>query len=257
MRGTLGIRLAVSASAAIVAGVLLALPAAANHGPPHVELQDSTQGCNGVLPSSGGNTQMRVVGGTMTPGGTAVFEISYPLNPSSVGKEFTILDCAYINDVATLKYIVSFVPSNASFVLRMTLAVPATRPLVALYCNYVKTTGSPTASQASQRKAGPACFVIRAPQGRPRRPVSRAGRVSRASPASRQIRATRAVRGRPEDRSSCPIRRCPGRPAPLLSAGVPSPLDGIRVGASRVDGNVLVVRLVDGTYLSSGSRPHP
>ena len=32
-----------------------------------------------------------------------------------------------------------------------------------LYCNYVKTTGSPTAPQASQRKAGPACFVIRAP----------------------------------------------------------------------------------------------
>ena len=63
----------------------------------------------------------------VAPGGTAVFEISYPLNPSSVGKEFTILDCAYINDVATLKYIVSFVPSNASFVLRMTLAVPAER----------------------------------------------------------------------------------------------------------------------------------
>jgi hypothetical protein len=165
MRGTLGSRLARSASAAIVAGVLLALPAAANHGPPHVELQDSTQGCNGVLPSSGGNTQMRVVGGTMTPGGTAVFEISYPLNPSSVGKEFTILDCAYINDVATLKYIVSFVPSNASFVLRMTLAVPDDAPVGGLYCNYVKTTGSPTASQASQRKAGPACFVIRAPQG--------------------------------------------------------------------------------------------
>ena len=164
MRGTLGSRLAGSASAAIVAGVLMALPVAADHGPPHVELQDSTQGCQGVLPSSGGNTQMRVVGGTMTPGGTAIFEISYPLNPSSVGKEFTILDCAYINDVATLKYIVSFVPSNASFVLRMTLAVPDDAPVGGLYCNYVKTTAAPTAAQASQRKAGPACFVIRPPQ---------------------------------------------------------------------------------------------
>ena len=71
MRGTFGNRLAVAASAAIVAGVLMAVPVAADHGPPHVELQDSTQGCQGVLPSSGGNTLMRVVGGTMTPGGTA------------------------------------------------------------------------------------------------------------------------------------------------------------------------------------------
>jgi hypothetical protein len=65
--------------------------------------------------------------------------------------------------VATLKYIVSFVPSNQSFVLRMTLGVPADAPVGGLYCNYVKTTGSPTAPQASQRKAGPACFVIRGP----------------------------------------------------------------------------------------------
>ena len=167
MRGTLGKRLAGSASAAIVAGVLLALPAAANHGPPHVELQDSTQGCNGVLPSTGGNTQMRVVGGSMTPGGTAVFEISYPLTPSSVGKEFTILDCAYINDVATLKYIVSFVPSNQSFRLRMTFAIPDDAPVGGRYCNYTKTTASPTAPQASQRKAGPTCFIIRPPSTTP------------------------------------------------------------------------------------------
>ena len=77
----------------------------------------TTQGCNGVLPSNDGNTDMRVVGGTMTPGGTAVFEITYPVTASSVGKEFTILDCAFINDVAELKYIVSFVPSNQSYVL--------------------------------------------------------------------------------------------------------------------------------------------
>lgn len=125
----------------------------------------STQGCNGVLPSNDGNTDMRVVGGSMTPGGTAVFEISYPVNASSVGKEFTILDCAFINDVAELKYIVSFVPSNQSYVLAIELAIPADAPVGGLYCNYVKTTGSPTASQASQRKAGPACFTILPPAG--------------------------------------------------------------------------------------------
>ena len=157
MRGQFGRRLAVSASAAILAGVVLALPATAAD----IELQPGTNGCGGVLPSNDGNTDMRVVGGTLWPGGTAVFEISYPVNPAHIGKEFTILDCAFINDVAALKYIVSFVPSNEFFVLRMTLGVPEDAPVGGQYCNYVKTTGSPTAPQASQRKAGPACFVIR------------------------------------------------------------------------------------------------
>ena len=159
MRGQLGRRLAVSASAAILAGVLITLPAIA--AGPEVVLQPGTSGCGGVLPSNDGNTNMRVVGGSMVPGGTAVFEISYPVTASSIGKEFTILDCAFINDVAALKYIVSFVPSNQSFVLRMTLGVPEDAPVGGQYCNYVKTTGSPTAPQASQRKAGPACFIIR------------------------------------------------------------------------------------------------
>jgi len=151
----------VSASAAVLAAALLAMPVSA--GGAQVELQSGTNGCGGVLPSNDGNTNMRVVGGSMVPGGTAVFEISYPVTASSIGKEFTILDCAFINDVAALKYIVSFVPSNQSFVLRMTLGVPEDAPVGGMYCNYVKTTGSPTAPQASQRKAGPACFVIRAP----------------------------------------------------------------------------------------------
>ena len=132
-------------------------------GDTSVELQPDTKGCNGVLPSNDGNTDMRLVGGTLWPGGTAVFEITYPLNASSLGKEFTILACAFINDVAELKYIVSFVPSNQSFRLRMTFAIPEDAPVGGEYCNYTKTTGSPTAPQASQRKAGPTCFIIRPP----------------------------------------------------------------------------------------------
>ena len=157
-------RLAAPLSAALVAAVLISAPAVATHGGTHVDEQDSTQGCTGVLPSNDGNTDMQVVGGSMTPGGTAIFEIRYPVNPASVGKEFTILDCAFINDVPALKYIISFVPSNEFFTLRLTLAVPEDAPVGGLYCNYVKTTGSPTAAQASQRKAGPACFVIRPPR---------------------------------------------------------------------------------------------
>ena len=150
---------------AVLAATMLVAPASATHGGAHVTLEPGTNGCTGVLPSNDGNTDMRLVGGSMYPGGTAIFEISYPVNAANVGKEFTILDCAYINDVATLKYTVSFVPSNQFFVLSLTLAVPANAPVGGQYCNYVKTTGSPTASQGSQRKAGPACFVIPPPPG--------------------------------------------------------------------------------------------
>ncbi|MEO6349089.1 MAG: hypothetical protein ABIP53_00365 [Candidatus Limnocylindrales bacterium] len=151
-------------STALVVGAMLASTALATHGETHVTLQPDTKGCNGVLPSTDGNTDMRLVGGTLEPGGTAVFEITYPLNASSVGKSFTITACAFINDVATLKYLVSFVPSNQSFVLRMTFAIPDDAPVGGEYCNYAKTTRSPTAAQASQRKAGPACFIIRSPR---------------------------------------------------------------------------------------------
>lgn len=152
---------AVSLATALVGAAMLVSSVVAAD----VELQPDTKGCNGVLPSTNGNTDMRLVGGTLWPGGTAVFEITYPVNASSIGKEFTILACAFINDVASLKYIVSFVPSNQSFRLRMTFAIPDDAPVGGTYCNYTKTTGSPTAPQASQRKAGPTCFIIRQPPG--------------------------------------------------------------------------------------------
>jgi hypothetical protein len=149
--------------AALVGALVLAASVLALDGETSVVLQPDTKGCQGVLPSNDGNTDMRLVGGTLTPGGTAVFEITYPLTPSSLGKQFTILACAYINDVAELKYVVSFVPSNQNFRLRMTFAVPDDAPVGGRYCNYTKTTASPTAPQASQRKAGPTCFIIRPP----------------------------------------------------------------------------------------------
>jgi hypothetical protein len=186
MRRTINRRHLTAIPTALLVVALAAMPAVADHGGPHVDLQAGTNGCGGVLPSNDGNTDMRVVGGTMWPGGTAVFEITYPVNPQHVGKEFTILDCAFINDVAELKYIVSFVPSNEFFVLRMTLGVPDDAPVGGLYCNYVKTTGSPTAPQASQRKAGPACFVIRP------RPTS-------SSPATPGAPRTPGSSGTPDD----------------------------------------------------------
>ncbi|HEX5579456.1 MAG TPA: hypothetical protein VFY43_07310, partial [Candidatus Limnocylindria bacterium] len=58
---------------------------------------------------------------------------------------------------------VTFVPSNQFFTLRFTFAVPQDAPVGGEYCNYTKTTRSPTSPQASQRKAGPTCFIIRPP----------------------------------------------------------------------------------------------
>lgn len=153
------LRLVRSAGVALVATALVVLPVVGAD----VTLQDNTKGCTGVLPSTDGNTDMRLVGGTLTPGGTAIFEITYPLDATDIGKSFTITACAYIDDVATLKYLVTFVPSNQSFVLRMTFAVPVDAPVGGEYCNYAKTTRSPTAAQGSQRKAGPSCFIISPP----------------------------------------------------------------------------------------------
>ena len=188
---------------AVVAASVLVAPVSAVAAP-QVILQPGTSGCTGVLPSNDGNTDMRLVGGTMYPGGTAIFEISYPVNAGNVGKEFTILDCAYINDVAALKYTVSFVPSNQFFVLSLTLAVPIDAPVGGQYCNYVKTTGSPTASQGSQRKAGPACFIIRPPPG------ATFHDSRRSDLASDRRRAPRAGRRRHRISQSCfRTPRCP------------------------------------------------
>jgi hypothetical protein len=182
-------RLARSAPVALAAVIALSFPGgvAADHGT-HVTLEPDTRGCNGVLPSTDGNTDMRFVGGSMQPGSTALYEITYPVNAGSVGKQFTILDCAFIDGVAALRYTVSFVPSNQAYVLTMALAIPASAPVGALYCNYAKTTGSPTASQGSQRKAGPACFTIQAPPrpaqaAAPPPPGGAAGTVATPPPA--------------------------------------------------------------------------
>ena len=177
--------LASFATAALVAGLSIGA-VSATHGGTHVTLEPNTNGCNGVLPSNDGNTDMRFVGGSMQPGSTALFEITYPVNSASVGKQFTILDCAFINGVAALRYTVSFVPSNESYVLVLGLAIPANAPVGGQYCNYVKTTGSPTASQGSQRKAGPACFTILAPPSpaAPAAPGTSSGGATPPAPAS-------------------------------------------------------------------------
>jgi hypothetical protein len=121
----------------------------------------SNGSCNGVLPTPGSeNTDKKLTGGTLAPGGTAEFDISYPVDASDVGKTFTIIDCVYVAGDEYQKYEISFVPNSTSYHLSYALDIPADAPLGEEYCNYAKTTGSPSNSQASNRKAGPACFTI-------------------------------------------------------------------------------------------------
>jgi uncharacterized repeat protein (TIGR01451 family) len=141
----------------------LASPALAAAGDPVVTLEDGVNGCNGVRPTPGSeNTNKRLVGGSLVPGGTATFEISYPVDPADVAGRttFVITDCVFIDGDAALKYSVSFVPNTTDYVLTFDLVIPAGTPIGAEYCNFAKTTAAPSESQASNRKAGPACFVV-------------------------------------------------------------------------------------------------
>jgi hypothetical protein len=58
--------------------------------------QDTTiNGCNGVVSTPGSeNTDKRLIAGSLEPGGTATFEISYPVDPEDVAgrEQFEITD---------------------------------------------------------------------------------------------------------------------------------------------------------------------
>ena len=147
--------------AVLTAGALVWAASPSQAAAPVVTLESGISGCNGVRPTPGSeNTNKRLVSGDLEPGGTVTFEISFPVDPADVGQDFAITDCVFINDVAALKYTVAFVPNNTNFLLTFNLQIPADAPIGAEYCNDAKTTQSPSASPASNRKAGPACFHI-------------------------------------------------------------------------------------------------
>ncbi len=140
--------------------------ASAAEGDPVVTRESGTNGCNGVRPTPGSeNTTKRLdpdYPSDLSPGGVVGYIIDFPTEDSSVsGREtFVITDCVFVNGTAVAKYSVSFVPTAVDFLLRFTVPVPADTPLGAQFCNYAKTTAAPSESQASNRKAGPACFTV-------------------------------------------------------------------------------------------------
>jgi hypothetical protein len=152
--------------ATALAAIMLPLSGVAAAAAPGVTVTQAinTNGCNGVRTTPGSeNTTKRLVGGTLVPGGTAIFEISFPFDPAKLtGQDtFKMTDCVFIAGQAFAKYFITGVPNGQSpFVFQVTVQIPADAELGASYCNYVKTTANPTAPQESNRKAGPACFLI-------------------------------------------------------------------------------------------------
>jgi uncharacterized repeat protein (TIGR01451 family) len=168
----------VGLSIAILTGMLnfLAVPAAAEDSgitvPPGVTVTPGGENCSGVVPTPGSANTLKVLdpgsGQYLNPGGEVGYLISFPTNEANVG-DFEIVDCVLLvpaggapKDYTRVLEEVSFHKVNNSevFELAFTFDIPADVQNGDQICNVAKTTASPSKSPASNRKAGPACFVI-------------------------------------------------------------------------------------------------
>jgi hypothetical protein len=131
---------------------------------PTVTLEDGIEGCMGVRTTPGSeNTTKELVGGTLEPGGSATFRFTFPAevegNPGQ--EEWKLTDCVFINDEPQQKYTVTTLENDVSpVIIEFTLTIPEDTEIGDEFCNYAKTTETPSDPQASNRKAGPACFII-------------------------------------------------------------------------------------------------
>lgn len=129
-----------------------------------VTLEEGVAGCMGVRTTPGSeNTTKELVGGTLEPGGTAVFRFTFPAeaggNPGQ--EEWELTDCVFLNDTPIQKYTVTALSNDVSpVIIQFALTIPSDAPIGSEYCNYAKTTQTPSDAQASNRKAGPACFIV-------------------------------------------------------------------------------------------------
>lgn len=136
---------------------------------PDVTVEEGVgENCNGIVPTPGSeNTVKTLVGGSLIPGGTAQFKIEYPVDAEHLGDEWEIVDCVLIGNGTDLKDYTeiakatfSGVINSTAFVLNFTFSIPADAVVGSRICNVAKTTEGPSAPQASNRKAGPACFIL-------------------------------------------------------------------------------------------------
>ena len=167
--------------------VMAVVPAAAiaADGDVTIVQDDNTNGCNGVRTTPGSeNTDKQLIGGTLEPGGTAMFLITYPVDPEDVAgrEEFEITDCVFIEDTAVLKFFISFVPNTDGLRARAHAEHPA------------RCTARGGDLQLREDHRGAVRFAGEQPQGRPgllhrrRRAARREGRRQRRSARRRRLR---------------------------------------------------------------------
>src|SRR5262245_53174815 len=71
--------------------------------PPGVTFTNKTEDCNGIIPTPGSeNTNKTLIGGSLVPGGNAVYQITFPTDPNNVG-DWAIADCVIYGTGADLK----------------------------------------------------------------------------------------------------------------------------------------------------------
>jgi uncharacterized repeat protein (TIGR01451 family) len=140
--------------------------------PDGVTVTDGGENCNGVVPTPGSANTDKVLDPKavqdLNPGGSASYLITFPSNVNNVGT-FEIVDCVLLigpggqpKDYKQVLGEVTFTKVNNSkdFSIAFEFAIPADAENGDQICNVAKTTASPSKSPASNRKAGPACFVI-------------------------------------------------------------------------------------------------
>src|SRR5205809_3053637 len=92
-------RTRVAAVFVVIMAVLSFSQAAFALGDPGSHVSD----CNGIIPTPGSaNTLKRLTGGTLLPGGTATYEIKFPLDAADIGQTFVVSDCLLVGQGADL-----------------------------------------------------------------------------------------------------------------------------------------------------------
>src|SRR5712691_1288920 len=89
-----------------VAVIILATAAAAFAQitpPPGSTFTNKTEDCNGIIPTPGSaNTDKTLTGGSLVPGGSAQYTITFPTDPNNVG-DWAIADCVLLGTGTDLK----------------------------------------------------------------------------------------------------------------------------------------------------------
>jgi hypothetical protein len=138
--------------------------------PEGVTVTPGGENCNGIVPTPGSENTNKTLDATsdLRPGGTARYVVTFPTSADNDG-DFEIVDCVLfvpqgknVKDYSSVLAQSTFngVNNSEQFSLAFSFSIPVDAENGDQICNVAKTTESPSHSQGSNRKAGPACFII-------------------------------------------------------------------------------------------------